>query len=325
MSLHYSVILGFMGQLRDRFAVYHQPRTLEERLALVAQINGVSGVEMVYPAELSDVAQVRDLLRQYGLRLSAVNVNLKGDPRWHHGALTARDRATRQEAVQWIQRGMDIAAELDSNLVTVSFLADGHDYPFEVDYGRAWRDFVEGVRAAADYRPDVRLSLEYKKSEPRARVILSNVGKGLYTCAVVDRANVGITLDAGHALYAGESFAESVALLADAGRLFLAHGNDNYRDWDWDLIPGSVNLWDLVESTYYLHRVGYDGWVAFDVFPARRDAVATMQASREMYRHAEAIIDRIGLGELTRMIESADGVDNPPVFQTILSKMVQGE
>lgn len=59
----------------------------------------------------------------------------------------------------------------------------------------------------------------------------------------------------------------SVALLADAGKLFLVHGNDNYRHWDWDLIPGSINFWDLVESTYYLRKIGYEGWIAFDVFP----------------------------------------------------------
>jgi len=307
-----------MGQLKDRFSYYHQERSLEEKIALVSQVEGVTGVEMVYPNELSDVGLAKELLAKYNLRLSAVNVNIKGDPRWHQGALTARDKTTRDEAVQWMQQGMDIAAELGGNLVTMCPLADGHDYPFEVDYAYAWRRFIEGVRAAADYRPDVRLSLEYKASEPRARVIIGNVSKSLYACTEVDRPNVGVTLDVGHALYGGEDSAESVALLAQANKLFLVHGNDNYRNWDWDLIPGSVNFWDLIESTYYLHRVQYDGWVAFDVFPARLDPVATMRSSLRMYRLAERMLDQVGEDKLARSIDTETVIQTMALFQAYL-------
>lgn len=318
MTFQHSIILGFMGQLKDRFSYYHQERSLEEKIALVSQVEGVTGVEMVYPNELSDAGLAKELLAKYNLRLSAVNVNIKGDPRWHQGALTARDKATRDEAVQWMQKGMDIAAELGSNLVTMCPLADGHDYPFEVDYTYAWRHFIEGVRTAADYRPDVRLSLEYKASEPRARVIIGNVSKSLYACTEVDRPNVGVTLDVGHALYGGEDSAESVALLAQADKLFLVHGNDNYRNWDWDLIPGSVNFWDLIESTYYLHRVKYDGWVAFDVFPARLDPVATMRSSLRMYRLAEGMLEQVGEDKLARSIDTETVIQTMALFQAYL-------
>jgi len=320
MSFEYSIILAFMGQLKDRFSFYQKERTVEEKFALVSQVEGVSGVEVVYPNELSDVAQVKDLLKKYNLRLTAVNVNLKGDPRWHQGALTSRDKATRQEAVQWLKQGMDIAAELGSFLVTVCPLADGYDYPFEIDYVRAWRDFIQAVRAAAEHRDDVRLSLEYKQSEPRARVMLSNASKSLYALSQIDLANVGVTLDMGHALYAGESCAEAVALLADAGKLFLVHGNDNYRNWDWDLIPGSVNLWDLIESTYYLRKMGYNGVITFDVFPARLDPVKTMQTSLRMYRLAESLIDQIGMDTLAHSIESGDVLQTMALFQSYLEK-----
>ncbi|MCC7208768.1 MAG: sugar phosphate isomerase/epimerase [Anaerolineae bacterium] len=320
MSFRYSVILGFMGQLQDRFSVYHEQRTLAQKMALVREITGVTGVEMVFPTELSDVALVKDLLAQHDLTLSAVNVNIKGDPRWHQGALTARDRETRREAVRWLMRGMDIAAELGNGLVTVCPLADGHDYPFEVNYSAAWRNFVDGVREAADHRPDVRLSLEYKPSEPRARVVLGNASKCLYACMDVDRPNVGVTLDMGHALYAGESCAESVALIADAGRLFLVHGNDNYRNWDWDLIPGVVNFLDLVESTFYLLKTGYSGWVAFDVFPARLDPVRTMRSSLRMYQLVLDLIDRVGAEALAKSLEEEDV---PATLELLMSQLEQ--
>lgn len=318
MDFRYSIILGFMGQLKDRFSTYHHERTLAEKMALVNEVDGVTGIEMVYPNELSDLPLVKDLLNQSGLSLSAVNVNLKGDPRWHHGALTARDRATRHEAVQWLKRGMDIAAELGSGLVTVCPLADGHDYPFEINYTNVWRDFIEGIREVADYRPDVRLSLEYKPSEPRARVILGSASKSLYACLEVDRPNLGVTLDMGHALYSGESCAESVALLAGAGRLFLVHGNDNYRNWDWDLIPGVVNFFDLVESTFYLLQTEYRGWVAFDVFPARLDPVRTMQSSLRMYQLVLNLINQVGQDTLAHAIAEKDVPETLGLLQSYL-------
>lgn len=318
MGLRYSIILGFMGRLQDRFSTYHAERSLEEMLALVSQVEGATGVEMVYPSHFDDLALVKDLLAKYNLTLSAVNVNIKGDPRWHQGALTARDAATRAEAVRWIQTGMDIAAELGANLVTCCPLADGHDYPFEIDYAQAWRHFVEGFRAAADHRPDVRLSMEYKPSEPRARVVIPNASRCLYACADIDRPNVGVTVDFGHALYAGESSAESVALLAQAGRLFLCHGNDNYRNWDWDLIPGTVNFWDMVESSFVMRQVGYDGWLTFDVFPARLDPVRTMQSSLRMYEAVETMIDRIGQQTLADAIARGDLIDTLGLLQTDL-------
>jgi xylose isomerase len=319
MSFQYSIILSFMGQLKDRFSFYHQERTLAEKMALVGQIDGVSGVEMVYPEELSDVSQAADLLEKYDLRLSAVNVNLKGDPCWHHGALTARDDATREKAVSWLKRGMDIASEMGSNLVTVCPLADGHDYPFEVDYAHAWRNFVACIRAAADHRPEVRLSLEYKSSEPRARMVIGSASKSLYACLEVDRPNVGVTLDMGHALYGGEDSAESVALLAQAGKLFLVHGNDNYRNWDWDLIPGSVNFWDLIESTYYLNRINYDGWIVFDVFPARLDPVEAMQCSIRMYQLAGTMLAEVGQETLAHSIRSGNVIQTIALFQSYLA------
>ena len=324
MSNEYSIILSFMGQLKDRFSFYHEPHNVEERLSRISQVQGVSGVEMVYPDDFGDVELVRESLARTGLRISTVNVNIKGDPRWHQGALTARDASTRNEATRWIQEGMDVAADFGCDLVTVCPLADGHDYPFEVDYGLAWRRFVDAIKAAADHRPDIKLSLEYKRSEPRARVVIGNMARALYACIAVDRDNVGVTLDTGHALYAGESSAESISLLHNAGRLFLVHSNDNYRDWDWDLIPGTVNTWDLIESTYYLQKVGYQDWITFDVFPSRLDPVRTMQLSLQMHQYAEQCIEQIGVEALDAAIASGDFISTmsqlAPTLPTALSK-----
>ena len=321
MNIKYSVILAFMGQMKDRFATYHEPRGLAEKLALTAKIEGVHGVEAVYPPDFQGMnpETFQQLLDKNGLGVSSVNVNVKSDPKFHQGALTSPDPGIRAEAVQYLKHGMDWAAELGVNLITVCPLSDGHDYPFEIDYRLAWRWLVECLGEAACYRPEVRVSVEYKQSEPRARVIVPNTGVVLYLCEQIGLDNVGVTVDLGHALYAGETPAQVLSLAADANRLFLVHINDNYRNWDWDLMPATVNYWDWLESLLVLDEIGYDGWLVSDVFPARTDPVETLSACYRSIQYAQTLLDRVGRDKLRGMIRQGNVIH---VFDELQRLMV---
>lgn len=320
MSYRYSVILGFLGQLQDRFSRYHEPRDLAAKLAAATEIEGVAGVEPVYPYDFQgqDYMSFQQLLDETGLAISSVNVNIKGEPKFHHGALTSADAGVRAEAVQYIKAGMDWAAQLGVNLVTVCPLSDGHDYPFEIDYTRTWGWLVDGLTEAVEYRPDVRLSVEYKQSEPRPRVIVPNAGVVLYLCEQIGRENVGLTLDTGHALYVGETPAQAISLTAGAGRLFLVHINDNYRNWDWDLMPGTVNYWDWLETLFVLDEVGYAGWLVSDVFPSRTQPLATLSASYRAIKYGQAMLDRFGRERLREMVRTRNVIGVFDAFQQMM-------
>jgi xylose isomerase len=323
MSIRYSIILAFMGEMKDRFAIYQEPRGLAEKLALASRIEGARGVEPIYPLDFQGVnpETFRQLLAENDLEVSSVNVDLKSEPKFHLGALTAKDPGIRAEAVQYLKAGMDWAAELGVNLITVCPLSDGHDYPFEINYGQAWRWLVECLAEAAEYRTEVRLSVEYKQSEPRARVIVPNAGVVLYLCEQIGLDNVGLTLDTGHALYVGETPAQMISLAASANRLFLVHINDNYRNWDWDLMPGTVNYWDWLETLLVLDEVGYDSWLVSDVFPARTDPIETLSASYRSIQYAEKLLDKFGREKLREMIRQRDVIQ---VFDE-LQKVILGE
>lgn len=305
----YSLILGFLGRLNDRFSSYGQARDLAGKLELAAQVEGLAGLELVYPFDLADVAVTRQLLAQHKLAVSSVNVNIKAEEKFHLGALTSRDPGLRREAVRYMQAGMDIAAEVGSGLITMCPLADGFDYAFQLDYTRAWRWFLDGVGEAAAHRSDVQVSIEYKYSEPRNHVILSSAGVALAACLQIGLPNVGVTMDIGHALIAHESPAQSAVLLAQAGRLFLVHVNDNYREWDWDMIAGSVNPWDLVELMLYLRQVGYNGWLVSDVAPFRLDPVKVCSATYRSLVWADKVIERVGEDKLWSIIREGDPMD----------------
>jgi xylose isomerase len=323
LNIHYSVILAFMGQMKDRFATYQEPKGLAEKLALTSTIEGICGVEAVYPPDFEGMSTgtFKQLLDENGLTVSSVNVNVKSEKKFHHGALTSRDPGIRAEAVRYLKSGMDWAAGLGVNLVTVCPLSDGHDYPFEIDYSQAWRWLVECLGEVASYRPEVRLSIEYKQSEPRARVIVPNAGIVLHLCEQIGLDNVGLTVDLGHALYVGETPAQVLSLAADAERLFLVHINDNYRNWDWDLMPGTVNYWDWLESLLVLDQVGYDGWLVSDVFPARTDPVETLSACYRTIQYSERLLDKLGRERLRERVRQGNVIQ---VFDE-LQQLMLGE
>lgn len=320
MKRNYAVITGFMGKIQDRFATYGVDRNFEEMVQVASTIKGCSGLEVVYPQQVQDPVKAKSILENYGMGVAALNVNVKGEPKWVYGSISSPDPAVRKEATEYMKTGLDYAAELGCNKVTIAFLNDGSDYPFELDFVRAFNDAVECVREAAAYRPDVKLSLEYKPSEPRVHCFLNNAGKMGFFCEKVGLPNVGVTLDTGHALQAQEVLSDSAAFLGTTGRLFHVHVNDNYRNWDWDMVPGTVNFWETIEFCMYLDKIGYNEWLTADVFPQRHDAVRIMEKTFEWMDYMSDIADAVTAdGKLFKMMnEGADAFETMDYVRTFV-------
>jgi xylose isomerase len=280
---------------------------LEEKFELVSRVEGIQGVELKYPADFEDIELTQDLMGKHGLQICAVNVDIKNADYFRYGALSAREPEARQHAIRLLQEGMDVAADLGANLVTTCPLADGYDYPFQMDYTAAWGRFVNSVKSVVKHRPDVRLCLEYQPHEPHARIMLNNVGKALHVCSEVGAPNLGINLDVGHSLAAGESPAEAASLLAAKGRLFYVHTNDNTGDGgDWDMISGTIHFWQWLEFIYTIHSIGYDGWFGGDIAPKHIDPVAAYSTNIRMVQRMTEFIRRIGTDKIAELL-SQDG------------------
>ena len=309
MERKYSIITGFMGKVKDRFIDYQPARSMEEMVAMAAQVKGCKALEVVYPQNFTDPVKCKELLDAYGLKVSTVNLNVKGDECFRFGSYSSPYKESRQAALRMLKEAMDAAAILGCNMVTTAPLNDGVDYPFELDYARAWNDCLEVIHEGAAYRPDVKLSLEYKTSEPRVHCLMSNAGKMAAFCEKAGLPNVGVTLDFGHALQCGEVPSDSLSFLHEMGRLFYIHINDNFRNWDWDMVPGTVNLWDYVEFAMYMKRIGYDGWITADVFPQRHDPIKIMTQTFEWMDFIFDLADRLDSQEMFRMMQEKDGLD----------------
>jgi xylose isomerase len=287
---------GFLGARRSRFTRYQPDRSLEEKFELASQIEGIEGIELKYPADLAEVPRVKRLLDDTNLLCSAVNVDIKDATYFRHGALSARSREARNRAAAMLKEGMDVAADLGTDLVSTCPLADGYDYPFQTDYETAWGHFSETVKEVVSHRGDVRLALEFQPQDPQARIMLRNVGMVLHVCAEVGASNLGANLDIGHSFAASETPAESIALLAGKGRLFYLHSNDNTGDGgDWDMISGSVHFWHWLEVIYTLQHIGYEGWIGGDIEVKQMGPVEAYSTNVRMIRRMTAFVRRAGV------------------------------
>ena len=306
----YAVIISNFGNRADRFlSGYGEDRRLAQLFEAAARVEGLSGVEIVGTWHITprNVDEIRALLEQYNLNLVSIIPDHFASQVYSRGAFTSKDPAVRARAIADTKEMMDIAAELGCGLVNVWNGQDGYDYPFQADYleERAW--LVEGLRACAQYRGDVRLSLEYKLKEPRTHSYLGTVTGALLTALEIGSPNVGVTIDVGHALMAYEDVGESIAILKRAGdKLFHMHFNDNYRLWDDDMIVGSVHTIEYLELLYWLDRTGYQGYLSLDQYPYREDPEQAIAESIQWLRAFRRVLDRVGMERIGEVLRVGD-------------------
>ena len=120
---------------------------------------------------------------------------------------------------------------------------------------------------------------------------------------------------------AGETPAESIALLVQTNALFYVHSNDNTGDGgDWDMVSGSVHFWQYLEALYTLDRLGYDGWIGADIKCPLMDAVDAFAANTLMLRRMMSLLDQL---DAQRMADLVAGEGNTrAVFGYLMDQMV---
>jgi xylose isomerase len=131
--------------------------------------------------------------------------------------------------------------------------------------------------------------------------------------------NVGVTIDTGHAFYAGEVVADQVVLAKRAGnRLFHMHFNDNFAAWDDDMIVGSVHTVEYLEMLYWLDRTGYGGWYSMDQYPYREDAAGAIGESVQWLKQFDAILEA-NRSEIDGLVANGDAVVTSRFLRKVLT------
>ncbi len=301
-----SLITAFVSKTKDRFHEYNDPKSLEERLEMVSRMDGMSGVECVFPYEVSDADVLKALLTKYDLEMAAVNVNVKAEPQFRNGGLTSVDAGIRQEAVQYIKNAKDFAEAVGADKVTCCPLGDGYEFAFQCDYGQMWKYLVETFSQAGDYKPEIPLFVEYKPSETRGRCFIDTAAKALCLLNDIGIEQMGVTLDYGHSKYGQENPAEVVAMLASSRFPYYVHINDNNSKWDWDYMVASHNYIEYVEFLYYLKMYGYNDYMTSDTSPTRWDIIGTFEANTRLTNRIWNKLDTIDDEKFKALISGGD-------------------
>jgi len=283
MERKYSVILGNLGNTKDRFCDgYKRNPTSAEMLRQAAGIAHVKGIELVGTWDISqdNVSEMKLALADLGLACVSIIPDLFGDPDYRMGSYSNSDERIRRKACDYSRQMCDIAGELGCEIINLWPGQDGYDYLLCTDYERQREWMCDAIRGLATDYPDLRFSLEYKPKEPRTHSLLARMADTLLMTQDVGLPNVGVTIDTGHAFIGGEVVGESIALARRAGnRLFHMHFNDNHGSWDDDMIVGSVHSVCFLETLYWLDRCGYEGWLSMDQYPYRENAAGAIGES----------------------------------------------
>jgi len=290
-------------------------------LAAVAKLRGVKAVEIAQTditAELP-VKDLKRMLKDYGLACSGVAANLAHDRRFSLGAFGHQHQKTRNAAIDEGRKAADIARQLGASEITLRLFTDGFDYPFHIDYASHWNTLISSIKTIAKYAsPEVNVAIAYKCREPRKFLTVATVGKALSLCQEIAMKNVGVAMNFGHAMMAGENPAESIAFLARSSKLFQMYMTESYRLWDDMMIPGSVHTWELMEALLYLRLTKFRGYVTLDFLPQRIDPSQACQIAKGNLLILWKKLEKLDTTELRKAQKTLDAVESQKIIRRVL-------
>ena len=320
--MKYSVILGNLGNTCDRFLStgYKEQPTKLKMVRQAASIPGVSAVELVENWDITakNTVQMRRMLDDNGLACSSIIPDLFSQKIWGQGSFTSRNPSVRRKAVDAVKKAMDLCRQMDCTTINIWPGQDGYDYCFQGDFERAHDWLLDGIIACAEYGPSLKVALEYKCKEPRTHSYFARAADTLLFAVETGCDNVGVTIDTGHSLAAGENMAEAASLLMRAGKLFHLHFNDNYRTWDDDMIVGTVHGVEYAELLYWLNRMGYRSWYSMDQYPYREDARGALNASVRFIDGMWKKMKTVGLKRFDQAVEKGDAVEMSALMRKLM-------
>lgn len=300
------------GDSGTRFNVFGQegvPRDPFERLEDAARVHAHTGicpsVAIHIPWDrMDDYGALRDHAHSLRLRLGAVNPNLFQEDEYRLCSVTHPDAAVRCRATDHILECVEVAREIDSDLLSL-WLADGTNYPGQDSFIGRRRRMLECLSEVYEAMPDrMRLLVEYKFYEPAFyHTDLADWGSALTVCQRLgERAQV--LVDLGHHAQ-GTNIEHIVAQLLDEGRLGGFHFN-NRKYADDDLIVGSINPFELfliyvelVDAEDAGARIAYMIDQAHNIEPKIEAMILSVTNLQEAYAKA-LIVDRAALAEARR-------------------------
>jgi L-ribulose-5-phosphate 3-epimerase len=235
-----------------------------------------------------EVRDVRELAHELDLTLAVeTGARFLLDPRRkHHPSLLDDDAAARARRVDFLKRSIDLARDLDADLVSIwSGAAPGgmhgdlveDEVPHEVE--RLWVRLCESLRPVLAHARERKIELAF---EPEPGMFVERPSGYLELARRLGDADeeLGLCLDVGHLLVTGDLPVGSV-IREMAPHLVHVHLDDVANGVHEHKMFGQGDL-DLVEVLGALADAGYSGMAAVEL---SRDAHRGAQAAEEALVH----------------------------------------
>lgn len=267
-------------------------------------VRGLGLLDFNYPQHLSELThdEVRGALKAAGLKAGAVCMRYPKS--MQAGGFTNADEGMRRQAIELTKEGCAWADALGATELVVWSAYDGYDYAHQADHVVMWQRVVDAFREVCDAYPHIKVSLEFKPTDENTRFFaVPSTGAALLLVEEIDRPNMGLTIDFGHCLAAGENPAQSAALVGSRGKLFGIQLNDGYTRLGAEdgLILGSVHPHMALEFVRWLQKTDFSGHVYFDTFPRNEDPVREAEYNirkfKRLWRQAKQL-QQAGIDEL---------------------------
>lgn len=313
--------LWMFQQFVDRYAsdAYGPAVGTLEAIEQAAQVGDIKALDINYPfaGEGVTVSKVKKTLKRTGLHAHAITPHLYMQE-FRLGSFTNPDPKLRKKAIELGKKAIEVARELGATYVKFWPGQDGFDYPFQADYQQLWDYSVEGVRAVAASDPKMQFAIEYKLKEPRVHMFFGNAARTLLAIQDMGVDNVGLVMDLGHSFFAKEVPADALQMIARRGKLTSVEVNDNWREWDDDMVVGSVHLIETLEFFHTLRQIKWKGPILLDQFPFREDPVKAAKLSIRTIRALDAALDQLDLKALKAAQSRQDALEAQRLVMDLL-------
>jgi len=233
---------------------------------------------------------------------------------------------------------VDIANELETDLMVLWLAREGTYMRESKDVVRATQQLLEAIDALLEYDPNLRIAIEPKPNEPMDMAYVPTMGHALALgFQAQDPTRVGVLMESAHIVLAGLDPADEIGFAMAFGKLWSVHLNDqNGLKFDQDRSFGAVNLRRAFNQVRVMDENRYweVGMVGLDVKAIRTQPaeIATKHLRNSMQVFLRLVersrsLDRQAVDELieARDYEELDWLILPPsVFPIWPPPSIQG-